>query len=115
MYQFSYAEILDATPRASRERERLALERSIKLLEKAEKCGPRSREAVEALTFVRQLWAILIEDLARSDNDLAQTLRADLISIGLWVMREAEDIRLEKKASFTSLIEVSRVIGEGLQ
>ena len=55
----------------------------------------RSREAIEAVLFVRRLWGILIEDLARPENDLPQTLRADLISIGLWIMREAEQIRLE--------------------
>jgi flagellar protein FlaF len=115
MYQFPYAEVLDEAPKAARERERKALERSIELLEAADKAGPRSQETVEALAFVRQLWGILIEDLASPENALAQPLRADLISIGLWIMREAEDIRLEKKDSLKGLIEVSRVICEGLQ
>ena len=96
MYQFSYAEVLDETPQGARQRERQAIERSIELLQAADKAGAQSREAVEALLFVRKLWSILIEDLAKAENDLPQQLRADLISIGLWVMREAEQIRLEK-------------------
>ena len=100
MYQFSYAEVLDETPRGARERERQAIERSIELLEAAEKSGVRSREAIEAVLFVRRLWGVLIEDLADPENDLPQALRADLISIGLWIMREAEQIRLEKSANF---------------
>ena len=49
------------------------------------------------------------------ENDLPQALRADLISIGLWVMREAEQIRLEKSTNFKGIIEVSATIRDGLQ
>jgi flagellar protein FlaF len=115
MYQFSYAEVLDETPQGARERERQALDRSIELLEAADKAGVRSREAIEALLFVRRLWSVLIEDLGDPENDLPQALRADLISIGLWIMREAEQIRLEKSSNFRGIIEVSTVIRDGLK
>jgi flagellar biosynthesis activator protein FlaF len=78
MYQFSYAEVLDETPKGA-------------------------------------LWGYLIEDLARPDNDLPQKLRADLISIGLWMMREAEQIRLEASSNFKGLIDVSTAIRDGLE
>lgn len=115
MYQFSYAEVLDETPKDARERERQAIERSIDLLEAAEKAGIESRETIDALLFVRQLWGFFIEDLAKRENDLPQQLRADLISIGLWIVREAEQIRLEKSSNFKGIIEVSRAIHEGLK
>ena len=114
MYQFSYAEVLDETPQGARQRERQAIEHSIAMLAAADKAGPHSREAVEALLFVRKLWAILVEDLAKPENDLPQKLRADLISIGLWVMREAEQIRLDKSTNFKGIIEVSQSIRDGL-
>jgi flagellar biosynthesis activator protein FlaF len=53
--------------------------------------------------------------LAKPENDLPQTLRAELISIGLWIMREAEQIRLETSTNFKGLIEVSTAIRDGLQ
>jgi flagellar protein FlaF len=115
MYQFSYAEVLDETPKGARERERQAIDRSIELLREAEKHGVQSREAIEAILFVRRLWGYLIEDLARPENDLPQKLRADLISIGLWIMREAEQIRLEASSNFKGLIEVSTAIRDGLE
>ena len=114
MYQFSYAEVLEETPQTARQRERHAIEHSIQLLQIAEKAGVRSREAVEALHFVRKLWSVLIEDLAKAENDLPQQLRADLISIGIWIMREAEQIRLDKSDNFKGIIEVSQTICEGL-
>ena len=115
MYQFPYAEVLDETPQSARAREREAIERSIELLQTADKAGVQSREAVEALLFVRRLWSVLIEDLAKTENDLPQQMRADLISIGLWVMREAEQIRLEASSNFKGIIEVSTAIRDGLQ
>lgn len=115
MYQFSYAEVLDETPQGARERERQAIDRSLELLRSAEAAGVSSREAVEAILFVRRLWGYLIEDLARPDNDLPQKLRADLISIGLWIIREAEQIRLEASSNFKGLIDVSTAIRDGLQ
>jgi flagellar protein FlaF len=114
MYQFSYAEVLDETPKGARERERQAIERSIELLEEARQGGVRSRAAVDALAFVTRLWGFFIEDLAKPENDLPQALRANIISIGLWVIREAEAIRLERSDNFEGLIEVSRAIRDGL-
>jgi flagellar protein FlaF len=115
MYQFSYAEVLDETPKGARERERQAIDRSIDLLKAAESSGVRSRESVEALLYVRRLWGYFIEDLAKPENDLPDALRADLISVGLWVMREAEEIRFERSDNFKGLIEVSGAIRDGLQ
>jgi flagellar protein FlaF len=115
MYQFSYAEVLDETPKGARERERQAIDRSIELLRAAEKSGARSREAMEAVLYVRRLWAFLIEDLARPENDLPKPLRADLISIGLWLMREAEQVRLESSENFKGMIDVSTSIRDGLR
>ncbi|HEX2841756.1 flagellar biosynthesis regulator FlaF [Hyphomicrobium sp.] len=115
MYKFYYNEVLDESPKEAREQERTALERSIALLQDAEKTGPQSREAVEAIYFVRKLWGIFIEDLAKPENGLPPQLRADLVSVGLWVMRETEEIRQGRSSNFNALIDVSRTISEGLK
>jgi flagellar protein FlaF len=115
MYKFYYGEVLDEIPKEQRERERTALERSIELLKIAEQKGAGSVEAVEALLFVRKLWGIFVEDLAMPENGLPQKLRADLVSIGLWVMRETEEIRLGRSKDFKGLVEISRTISEGLR
>ncbi|MGL4397206.1 MAG: flagellar biosynthesis regulator FlaF [Hyphomicrobium sp.] len=115
MYQFSYADIVEESFSTSRERERAAIARSIELLTAAESEGTTSRAGTEALLFTQRLWSLLIEDLAKPENDLPSTLRASLISIGLWMFREIEDIRLGKTATFKGLIEISETISEGLK
>ena len=42
-------------------------------------------------------------------------LRANLISIGLWLLRETEDIRQGRTNNFEGLIEVSQIIRDGIQ
>ncbi len=115
MYKFYYNEVLDESPKEERAQEHSALERSIELLHEARSKGAQSREAVEAIFFVRRLWGIFIEDLAKSENGLPQKLRTDLVSVGLWVMRETEEIRQGRSSNFTALIDVSRTISEGLK
>ncbi|GGE19794.1 flagellar biosynthesis regulatory protein FlaF [Aureimonas endophytica] len=115
MYQFSYSEIRQDSGADARERERQALDRAIELMERAETAGVHSAESVEAIYATRTLWSILVEDLASPDNSLSEELRASLISIGLWVMREAESIRLGKSTSFRGIIDVTTLIREGLE
>ena len=114
MYQFSYTEILDDTATESRKREQRAFERSIELLREAQLAGPKSRQGAEAITFVNRLWSLLMEDLAKPENALPKELKAELISIGIWVMGELEQVRKGKKDDFSAIIEVSDSIAKSL-
>ncbi|MER2536811.1 MAG: flagellar biosynthesis regulator FlaF [Rhizobiaceae bacterium] len=115
MYQFSYAEIQTDSVADARDRERQLLTRSIDLLVKARAAGALSHESIEAIHFLNRIWTSLIEDLGNPDNTLPTELRANLISIGLWLMREAEEIRQGRSDNFEGLIEVSQIIRDGIQ
>jgi flagellar protein FlaF len=114
MYQFTYAEVVEDSPQEMRARERDALARAIEMLEAAEKAGLQSREAPAALNYLRRLWSIFIEDLSSDGNDLPTDLRAQLISVGLWIMKEIERLRSGAKESFADLIEINAIIRDGL-
>ncbi|MEM7747736.1 MAG: flagellar biosynthesis regulator FlaF [Pseudomonadota bacterium] len=115
MHQVSYAEVVAESPNTERERERRALDRSIELLEQAEAIGPQSKEAIEALVFTGQLWLVLLEDLGSEENSLPKELRADLISIGIWILRESDEIRSGKSESLQPIIDISKTIRDGLK
>ncbi len=115
MYQFSYDEIVEDCQAEARMREGAALDRAISLLEVAKEHGPESREAIDALHFLRRLWTIFIDDIVESGNGLPEALKAQLISIGLWVLREIEEIRARRSHDFVGLIEINRIIREGLK
>ncbi len=114
MYKFSYEEALSDSGSRQRENERLAIEQSINLLKSAEKAGPQSREAVDAIVFINRLWSFLLEDLVKPGNALPDEVRAKLISIGIWMLREAEAISNGRSRNFACLIDVSNIIAEGL-
>jgi flagellar biosynthesis activator protein FlaF len=114
MYQTLYSEIAADNADAVRESERRAFEHAIALLKSAQVRGPRSREAVEALHFVSRLWGILMEDLANEGNDLPESLRASLISIGIWMLRRVDDVRQGRLDDLSAMIDVSKSIGSGL-
>jgi flagellar biosynthesis activator protein FlaF len=115
MYQFSYADVQEDGVAEAREREREAINHSISLLKAAMANGIESREAVEAVYFVSRLWVRFVEDLASPDNQLEKELRANLISIGIWVIKESERIRQRESDNFQGIIDISMIIRDGLK
>ncbi|WP_244627652.1 flagellar biosynthesis regulator FlaF [Microvirga tunisiensis] len=88
MYRFSYAEVVEDAPRECRQREYEVFDRAIGLLKAAEGRPSRSPEMSDAMEFLQRLWTVFVQDLARPDNELPDKLKAQLISIGFWVMGE---------------------------
>jgi flagellar protein FlaF len=114
MYQFSYAEIVDESPREMRAREREAMDQAIHLLRVARDKGPGARETAEALLYLRRLWSIFLEDLRNPGNELSQQLCAGLISIGIWMNKEIDRVRTGQTNDLTAIIEINEIIRNGL-
>ena len=115
MYQFSYREIMEDSTQDARTRERQAMERAIELLELGQQKGVRSMEAAEAMNYLNRLWHLFIDDLAKPENDLPDALRAELISIGIWITNEINRMRLGKSENFNGLIDICAIIRDGLR
>lgn len=115
MFETTYMAMLEDTTDQIRDNERRAFDTAIALLRRAQSSGRGTRDSVEALLFVNRLWTILLEDLADPGNGLPDSLRASLISIGIWVLRRTEDIRQGQVEDFSALIEVSESIRRGLE
>jgi flagellar protein FlaF len=114
MFEATYRVMLEDTTEQIRDNERRAFDRAIELLVSAQAAGRGTHESVEALLFVNRLWTVLLEDLADSGNGLPDSLKASLISIGIWVLRRTEQIRLGDEHDFSALIDISESIKKGL-
>ena len=114
MYRSFYSEVMEDDPQLARANERAVIFHSIQLLDRAEKAGPGSHQAVEALFFLRRLWEFLLVDLANSENQLPEKLRAELISVGIGLLREADAISRGESNDFASLKQISQTIADGL-
>lgn len=115
MYQFSYAEIMEDGVADAKERERQALTRSIELLSAARDDTGYSRHAIEALFYTRRVWIRFIEDLKQPENQLDAELRANLISIAIWILKECDRIRKRQSNNFQGIIDVTTIIRDGLK
>lgn len=67
----------------------------------------------EALALNRRLWSLLASDCAADGNQLSQSLRAQIISLSLFVDRHSSEI-MRQGASFDVLIDINRSIMQGL-
>jgi flagellar protein FlaF len=115
MYQFSYADIQSDSIADAKNRERQLLDRSIDLLVAAQAKGAKSIQTIEALHFLNRIWTTFIDDLGKPDNELPKELRANLIPIGLWLLREADAIRRGDSDNFSGLIDISQIIRDGIK
>lgn len=114
MYTQSYAETMDEICVDDRLNEVEALTIVISKLEAAKAKGAQSIEAVDALFYTRRLWTFFMESLADDANSLPASLRAELISIGIWIIKEVERLRYHEVESFDDLIEINGMIRDSL-
>ncbi|MDF1630967.1 flagellar biosynthesis regulator FlaF [Mycoplana sp. MJR14] len=115
MYQFSYVEIMEDGVETARSRERQVLDRSIELLRKAQAATSYGRDTIEAVYFTRRVWIRFVEDLGNPENQLDKELRANLISIALWILGEADRIRKRESTNFQGIIDITTIIRDGIK
>lgn len=113
MIVLRYSEVDEDSALDARERERELLDRSINLFSKAQEDGAGSFAETEAVHFAIRFWSILMEDLASDDNMLSDELRAGIISVGIWILRECEEVRQGKSDKIPGIVDVTKIIREG--
>ena len=75
--------------------------------------GLRSQDFYKAVDWNRRLWLTLQMDLASNDNRFPDSLKANIISIAIWVDKHSRTV-LRGEATLEPLISVNRTIMEGL-
>ncbi|MFT3722329.1 MAG: flagellar biosynthesis regulator FlaF [Hyphomonadaceae bacterium] len=68
---------------------------------------------MEALALNRRLWSLLAADCSADGNQLSQSLRAQIISLSLFVDKHSSQV-MREGASFDVLIDINRTIMQGL-
>jgi flagellar biosynthesis activator protein FlaF len=97
-----------------RDREYRAFGQATAQLLDAERAGRAAiGQRAEALGFNRRLWSLLAADCAQPENTLPATLRAQIISIALFVDRHSSAV-MRDGAEIEPLVDINRAIMEGL-
>lgn len=83
-------------------------------LMEAAKADPRDLQIrIDALDWNRRLWSTLATACEDPDNALPAPLRAQFVSLSLWVSRHSSAV-MRREEDFEPLIEVNRMIMQGL-
>lgn len=110
----TYVQMRQTAPAFARNQERQAFDAGIALMEAAQGNANDSQRSIDAVRHMQRLWSFLIKDLADPSNDLSDELKANLISIGLWVLKETDAILAGTSANWNGLIDINRTVREGL-
>lgn len=68
---------------------------------------------IDALGRNRRMWSVFASDCASDGNQLPEQLRAQIISLSLWVSKYSSEV-MRGKAPIDPLIDVNRAVMEGL-
>jgi len=74
---------------------------------------PKTTGFIQAIDWNRRLWLTLQSDLADENNKLPKELRAQLISLSIWVDKHSRKA-MRGEETIQPLIDVNRAIMEGL-
>lgn len=110
----SYAEIIEDSAEQGRSSEREALLHSIAVMEDADRDRSNPGKRAMAIYTVNRLWAMMLEDLASPQNGYPPQLRAQIVSIGIFILRQCEVLRSDRTKDFSVIAEISRIIEKGL-
>jgi flagellar protein FlaF len=83
------------------------------LLEASKAAPTDIKTRINALDWNRRMWAVLASDCAAPDNALPDGVRAQIISLSLWINKHSSAVMREKEG-FEPLIEVNKMMMHGL-
>jgi flagellar protein FlaF len=68
---------------------------------------------IEALDWNRRVWTALAADCATPENNLPLNVRAQIISLSIWVSRHTSAV-MRREETIEPLIDVNKIIMQGL-
>jgi len=71
------------------------------------------RERMDALDWNRRMWSMLGADCSLSGNGLPDQVRANIISLSIWVNKHTSLV-MRNKEEIGPLIDINRIIMQGL-
>jgi flagellar protein FlaF len=79
----------------------------------AQSAGAKGTSLIDAIDWNRRLWSTLAVDCMNDGNQLPKELRAQIISLSLWVTKYSSQV-MQEGVSIEPLIDINRTIMQGL-
>ena len=114
LFRIQYSAVQDDAPFEAKKLERQILQQSIDMLRRSIDQGAPVTSTVEAVYFTSKVWTTFLEDLAAPGNQLTNEVRANLISIGIWILKQLDAVRAGETSRCKDIIEITEIIRDGL-
>ena len=114
MYTSYYAESSELSGCCQKSNEVEAINHLVASLKDAKIQGIQSPVGVKALYQTNLVWSYLLEDLCKPENALPDQLKADLVSIGIFILKEVGRLRQNEDGNIDTLIDLNAMISTGL-
>ena len=83
-------------------------------LMEAKTAGARGALLIDAIDWNRRMWSALAVDCLDSANQLPKELRAQIVSLSIWVNKYSSEV-MQQGSSLEPLIDINRTIMQGLR
>jgi flagellar protein FlaF len=83
-------------------------------LMEAQSAGAQGPSLIDAIDWNRRMWSTLAIDCMDNANKLPKELRAQIVSLSLWVNKYSSEV-MQRGASLDPLIDINRTIMQGLR
>jgi flagellar protein FlaF len=113
MYHKAYQKVLGATEDPRSMEYRLFAQVTHALIGASEKGRADLPGLVDAIDWNRRLWTTLSGQCIDPDNKLPEAIRAQIISLSIWVSRYSSEV-MQQGASLEPLIDVNKSMMAGL-
>ena len=80
----------------------------------AQSANAKGVELMEPIDWNRRMWSTLAVDCMDDANQLSRPLRAQIVSLSLWVTKYSSQV-MQNGAPLEPLIDINRTIMQGLQ
>ena len=115
MFNLAYSETSEGDQFEARSQEYQALEYTISVMVASDNNPADFGKRIQAIFDVSQVWTVLLQDLSSSENLYTNELKAGLISIGIFILKHLQRMRDDSSVSFSTVIDVTKTIKEGLK
>lgn len=115
MFMQAYQDAMEDEQDSMRRSEGEIMERAVHMMRQSDQNPSDRMFRTRAIYFISQIWSYFLNDLSSAENATPSALKANLISIGIFIMKHLEIMRQEPGVKFDPLIEISQSIREGLK
>lgn len=115
MFNTAFDETLEDDQTQARARERDLLDEATNAIKTSADMPDDLGLRITAVQYNMRVWSFFLQDLASDENEMPNEVKASFISIGIFVLKHLQRMRIDRSLGFDPVIEINQTIANGLR